>query len=56
MSERFFDQPRASRTRRTRFLELWIDERLEARIDGLNWQGAYSEHGINTVFLEKLLV
>jgi hypothetical protein len=33
--------------------ELWIDDRLEARIDGLNWQGAYGDYGINTVFLEN---
>ena len=35
------------------FLELWINGALEARIDGLNWQGAYSEYGINTIFLEN---
>ena len=33
--------------------ELWIDGRLEARLDGLNWQGAYGDYGINTVFLEN---
>jgi hypothetical protein len=33
--------------------ELWINGGLEARVDGLNWQGAYSEYGINTVFLEN---
>lgn len=33
--------------------ELWIDDRPEARIDGLNWQGAYGDYGINTVFLEN---
>ena len=33
--------------------ELWINDALEARIDALNWQGAYSEYGINTVFLEN---
>jgi hypothetical protein len=33
--------------------ELWINGGLEARIEGLNWQGAYSEYGINTVFLEN---
>jgi hypothetical protein len=33
--------------------ELWINNGLEARIEGLNWQGAYSEYGINTVFLEN---
>ena len=34
-------------------LELWINGALEARMDGLNWQGAYTEYGINTVFLEN---
>jgi hypothetical protein len=33
--------------------ELWINGAPEARIDGLNWQGAYTEYGINTVFLEN---
>lgn len=33
--------------------ELWINGALEARIDGLNWQGAYSGYGINTVYLEN---
>jgi hypothetical protein len=33
--------------------ELWINGGLEARIDGLNWQGEYTEHGINAVFLEN---
>jgi Big-like domain-containing protein len=33
--------------------ELWISGGLEARFDKLNWQGAYSEYGINTVFLEN---
>lgn len=33
--------------------ELWINGGLEARLDGLNWQGRYSEYGINTVFLEN---
>ena len=33
--------------------ELWINGGVEARIDGLNWQGAYTEYGINTVFLEN---
>jgi len=33
--------------------ELWINGGVEARIGGLNWQGAYSEYGINTVFLEN---
>jgi hypothetical protein len=33
--------------------ELWINGALEARKDGLSWQGTYSEYGINTVFLEN---
>ncbi len=33
--------------------ELWINGVLEARKDGLNWQGAYTDYGINTVFLEN---
>jgi hypothetical protein len=33
--------------------ELWINGGLEARIEGLNWQGSYSEYGINAVFLEN---
>jgi len=33
--------------------ELWINGAPEARINGLNWQGAYTEYGINTVFLEN---
>ena len=33
--------------------ELWISGGLEARFEGLNWQGAYSDYGINTVFLEN---
>jgi hypothetical protein len=33
--------------------ELWINGALEARIDELNWQGAYDQYGINTVFLEN---
>jgi hypothetical protein len=33
--------------------ELWINGALEARLDGLNWQGAYRDYGINMVFLEN---
>jgi Bacterial Ig-like domain (group 2) len=33
--------------------ELWINGAPEARFDRLNWQGSYSEYGINTVFLEN---
>ena len=33
--------------------ELWINGGPEARFEGLNWQGAYDEYGINTVFLEN---
>ena len=35
------------------FFELWINGGPEARIDGLNWQGAYTDYGINAVFLEN---
>jgi len=33
--------------------ELWIDGRPEARREGLNWVGTYSEYGWNAVFLEN---
>jgi hypothetical protein len=33
--------------------ELWINGALEGRLDRLNWQGAYSEYGINTAFLKN---
>ena len=33
--------------------ELWINGGLEARIEKLDWQGTYTEYGINTVFLEN---
>jgi hypothetical protein len=33
--------------------ELWINGGQEARIDGLNWQGKYTEYGFNAVFLEN---
>jgi len=33
--------------------QLWINGAPEARFDRLNWQGSYSEYGINTVFLEN---
>jgi hypothetical protein len=33
--------------------ELWINGTLDARIERLNWQGAYTDYGINTVFLEN---
>ena len=33
--------------------ELWIDGRPEARKDGLNWVGGYSDYGWNAVFLEN---
>ena len=36
-----------------RRLRAWINNGLEAHLDGLNWQGSYSEYGINTVFLEN---
>src|SRR5579871_542143 len=32
--------------------QLWIDGRLEARRDHLDWRGTYDAHGINAVFLE----
>jgi len=43
------DDPRRSNG----VFELWINGGLEARMDGLNWQGTYGEYGINTVFLEN---
>ncbi len=33
--------------------ELWVDGRLEARAEGLNWVGGFTEYGINAVFLEN---
>lgn len=39
--------------RSTGLFELWINGGLEARIEGLNWQGSYSEYGFNAVFLEN---
>jgi hypothetical protein len=33
--------------------EYWIDDRLEAQRIGLNWVGAYSDYGINAVYLEQ---
>ncbi len=33
--------------------EYWIDDRLEAQRTGLNWIGAYSDYGINAVYLEQ---
>jgi hypothetical protein len=33
--------------------ELSINGAPEARVDRLNWQGGYSDYGINTVFLEN---
>ena len=32
--------------------QLWIDGRLEAERENLDWRGNYSGHGINAVFLE----
>ena len=32
---------------------LWIDGRLDAFRDGLNWRGTWDERGINAVFLEN---
>ena len=34
-------------------LELWIDDRLEARHSGLDWMGSYRTYGINTVYIEN---
>jgi len=34
-------------------LEYWIDDQLEAQRNGVNWVGAYSEYGINAVYLEQ---
>jgi hypothetical protein len=33
--------------------ELWIDDRAEARRDGLNWLGSFDAFGLNAVFLEN---
>ena len=32
---------------------LWIDGRLEAERDNLNFRGSYTDHGINALFLES---
>jgi hypothetical protein len=32
---------------------LWIDDRLDASRDGLNWVGRYDAYGINAVFFEN---
>lgn len=32
--------------------QLWIDGRLEAERNGLDWRGTYQDYGINAVFLE----
>ena len=32
--------------------QLWIDGRLEAQRNNLDWRGTYTGHGINAVFLE----
>jgi len=32
--------------------QLWIDGRLEAQRENLDWRGTYTGHGINAVFLE----
>jgi len=34
-------------------LELWIDDRPEARHAGLGWMGRFEEYGINAVYLEN---
>lgn len=33
--------------------EYWIDDRLEAQRTGINWIGAYSDYGINAIYLEQ---
>ena len=33
--------------------EYWVDGQLEAQRTGVNWIGAYSEYGINAVYLEQ---
>jgi hypothetical protein len=33
--------------------EFWIDGNLEARRDGLNFVGSYSDYGINAIFIEN---
>jgi hypothetical protein len=34
-------------------LELWVDDRAEARQAGFNWIGRFSDYGINVVYLEN---
>lgn len=33
--------------------ELWIDDRLEVRLEGLNWVGSFEAYGVNALFLEN---
>jgi len=33
--------------------EFWIDDRLEARREGLNWVGSFTEYGVNTISLDN---
>jgi hypothetical protein len=33
--------------------EFWVDDRLEARREGLNFVGAYKDYGLNAIFLEN---
>jgi hypothetical protein len=34
-------------------LELWVDDRAEARQAGFNWIGRFADYGINVVYLEN---
>jgi hypothetical protein len=34
-------------------LEFWVDDRLEGRIEKLNWVGSYQDYGINAISLEN---
>jgi hypothetical protein len=38
--------------RKNGVFRLWINDRLEAELTGLDWHGDYVRHGINGVFLE----
>jgi hypothetical protein len=34
---------------------LWVDDRLDAQRDGVNWVGTYHAYGINALFLESYI-
>ncbi len=33
--------------------ELWVNDRLEARLSGLGWMGSFVDYGINAVYVEN---